>query len=404
MRERDCAVRFSRSHYRNYFNMKQETTKIIFSLIRSAMSGTPISPEELALCSPEVISAALKLSSSHDLAHLVAWGAKKNGIVSAEGESAILKAVYRHQQLKYEYERLVKSLEEEKIPFLPLKGSVIRSRYPEPWMRTSSDIDILVNDTDIDAVKRLLTEGLKYKFKGDFSHDVAFFSPANVFVEMHFDLIEESVMDASAKIMKRVWDASAVKDGYTYFYEMPDELFYFYHVAHMAKHLLNGGCGIKPFIDLWILDKAEGADPEKRNGLLAKGELLKFTEVARRLADVWFGNAEHDELTLKMESFVLSGGVYGSSENRISVVRKERGGRLKYALSMIILPYDSIKYIYPVLKKHRFLTPVMQVHRWVRLLLGGRLRRARRALALNNSVSDEQVAQVHRFLGEVGLL
>ena len=108
------------------------------------MSGEPLSAEELVLCTPEAISAALKLSSTHDLAHLVAWGAKKNGIVSAEGEATVFKAVYRHQQLKYEYERLVKSLEKEKIPFLPLKGSVIRSRYPEPWMRTSSDIDVLV--------------------------------------------------------------------------------------------------------------------------------------------------------------------------------------------------------------------------------------------------------------------
>ena len=368
------------------------------------MSGEPLSAEELVLCTPEAISAALKLSATHDLAHLVAWGAKKNGIVSAEGEATVFKAVYRHQQLKYEYERLVKSLEKEKIPFLPLKGSVIRSRYPEPWMRTSSDIDVLVHDADIAAVKRLLTEELNYKLKGDFSHDVAFFSPANVFVEMHFDLIEESVMDASSRIMKRVWEASGVTDGYSYFYEMPDELFYFYHIAHMAKHLLNGGCGIKPFIDLWILDNAVGADTEKRNELLARGELLKFTEVARRLSQVWFGNAEHDELTEKMESFVLSGGVYGSSENRISVVRTEKGGRLKYALSMIILPYDAIKYIYPVLKKHRFLTPVMQVHRWARLLLSGRLGRAKRALATNNNVSDEQVAGVHRFLGEVGLL
>ena len=31
------------------------------------------------------------------------------------------------------------------IPFLPLKGSVIRQYYPEPWMRTSCDIDILVD-------------------------------------------------------------------------------------------------------------------------------------------------------------------------------------------------------------------------------------------------------------------
>ncbi|MBO4954226.1 MAG: nucleotidyltransferase family protein, partial [Clostridia bacterium] len=30
------------------------------------------------------------------------------------------------------------------IDFMPLKGAVIRQYYPEPWMRTSCDIDIHV--------------------------------------------------------------------------------------------------------------------------------------------------------------------------------------------------------------------------------------------------------------------
>ena len=384
--------------------MENKTIQNMFALIRSAMSGESLSDDELKECSPEQITASLKQASVHDLAQIVAWGVKKNGLVSAEGESSILKAVYRYQQLKYEFDRLTKALEREKIPFMPLKGSVIRSSYPQAWMRTSSDIDILVHDSDIDRVKRLLTEELKYKLEGDFSHDVAFFSPTNVFVEMHFDLIEESVMDASSRILKDVWELSGVKDGFEYFYEMPDDLFYFYHIAHMAKHVLNGGCGIKPFIDLWILDNGEDVNFDKRNKLLSRGELLKFTEVARRLSNVWFDKVEHDELTEKMENFVLEGGVYGSNENRISIVRKEKGGRFKYALSMIILPYDQIKYIYPILKKHRYLTPLMQVRRWIRLVFGGRIGKAKKALAANRSVSDMQVAEAHRFLENVGLL
>ena len=29
---------------------------------------------------------------------------------------------------------------------------------------------------------------------------------------------------------------------------MLDELFYFYHIAHMVKHFENGGCGIRPVV------------------------------------------------------------------------------------------------------------------------------------------------------------
>ena len=42
------------------------------------------------------------------------------------------------------------ALEKAQIPFVPLKGSVIRKYYPEAWMRTSSDIDVLVHKEDVE--------------------------------------------------------------------------------------------------------------------------------------------------------------------------------------------------------------------------------------------------------------
>ena len=385
--------------------MEQTNEKLMLSLIRSAMGGEPLSVTERETCAEENISEAMKLAVSHDLGQIVAWGLKKNEIKNAEAETVVFKSVYRYQQIKYEYERLCNTLESAAIPFMPLKGSVIRKYYPEAWMRTSCDIDILVHTSDLDRACNILKDELKYKEDVAHSHDVAFFSPTGVHVELHFDLIEESLMNASAKVLKNVWSTATVKDGYTHFYEMTDELFYFYHVAHMAKHLLNGGCGIKPFIDLMILDGMDGADRVKRDALLNKGELLKFTETARRVCDVWFGSSEHDSLTKQMEKYVLAGGVYGNDgDNRLSIQLHKSGGRSKYLISLIFLPYESIKYMYPILQKHRWLTPIMQVRRWFRIIFGGRIGRAASTIAKNRDVSDGQVQEVRRFLGEVGLL
>ena len=385
--------------------MEQNTTQLMLSLIRSAMSGEALTADERALCTDEEIARAIELSTAHDLGQLVAWGLKKNGIPSAAGEKHIFTSVYRHQQIKYEYEKLCKTFEEAGIQFLPLKGAVMRSYYAEPWMRTSCDIDILVRKSELDKVGNMLVEQLKYRLDIAHSHDVAYYSPTGVHVEIHFDLIEESVMNASAGVLKSVWEVSTVKEGFRYLYEMPDDLFYFYHVAHMAKHLLNGGCGIKPFIDLWILDNIAGADRKSRKELLEKGELKKFTESAQRLSRVWFGDGEHDDVSLKLEGYVLAGGVYGAEgDNRLSVQMDKLGGRSKHMLSMIFLPYDSIKYVYPILQRHRFLTPVMQVRRWLRLIFKGRILRATRMLADDCSVSEERVTEVHSFLGSVGLL
>ena len=374
-------------------------------LIRSAMSGEALTADERALCTDEEIARALELATVHDLGQLVAWSLKKNGIPSAVGEKHIFTSVYRHQQIKHEYEKLCKTFEAVGVQFLPLKGAVMRGYYPEPWMRTSCDIDILVHKSELEKVGAMLTEQLRYRLDVAHSHDVAYYSPSGVHVEVHFDLIEDSVMNASTNVLKSVWEVSTVKDGFSYHYEMPDDLFYFYHVAHMAKHLLNGGCGIKPFIDLWILDSIEGADIKKREELLEKGELIRFTESAQRLSRVWFDGGEHDDVSSALEGYVLAGGVYGAEgDNRLSVQMDKLGGKSKHILSMIILPYDSIKYVYPILQKHRFLTPIMQVRRWLRLILKGRILRATRMLADDCKVSDERVTEVHSFLDSVGLL
>ena len=47
-------------------------------------------------------------------------------------------AIYRYEKINYELNRLRSALNEAQIPFIPLKGSVLRQYYPEPWMRTSS--------------------------------------------------------------------------------------------------------------------------------------------------------------------------------------------------------------------------------------------------------------------------
>ena len=386
--------------------MEQEITNLMLALIRSAMGGEVLSDAERSLCTKERITAVLKLASSHDIAHLVAWGIKKTALapeLAAASESYIFKAVYRYQQIKFEYEKLIGMLENAKIPFIPLKGSVIRSYYPEPWMRTSCDIDILIHRSDLERVQSILIDTHKYRLSDSCPHDVAFLSPTGVNVEIHFDLIEEGLVNSSAKALKNVWSASTVKEGFEYHREMADSFFYFYHIAHMAKHVLNGGCGVKPFIDLWLLDSLDTEDEKGREELLSRGGLLRFAEVARRLYQAWFCLGGHDLLTLEMQDYVLRGGVYGSLENHVAIQRRKKGSRFKYALSLIILPYDSIKYIYPVLQKHRWLTPVMQMHRWISLILRGRLRKAKKTIESSNNVSDESVERAYRFLDGVGL-
>ena len=131
--------------------MDQRTIPILFALLRSAICGTKLTEEERNDYSHDLLQDLLKISSKHDVVHLLVFGLKQNELISKENsdiEKYFLKAVYRYERLRYEYDNLCSALEKARIPFLPLKGSVIRKYYPEAWMRTSCDIDVLVHEKD----------------------------------------------------------------------------------------------------------------------------------------------------------------------------------------------------------------------------------------------------------------
>lgn len=386
--------------------MDQRTIQILFALLRSAISGTPPTEQERNTYSPDLLRDLLKLSSAHDIAHLLVLGLKQNGLIpqeQSEIENYILKAVYRYERTRHEYEKLCAALEKAQIPFLPLKGSVIRNYYPEPWMRTSCDIDVLVHREDLEKAVSYLIHEERYVEKERATHDVSLFSQTGIHVELHFDLVEEGRANDAIDVLRSVWDNVAPKKNSVYRYEMNDAFFYFYHVAHMAKHFENGGCGIRPILDLWILDHMKDVDLSARDALLSEGRLLRFANVSRSLSEVWFGGKEANELTLQMENFILNGGVYGSTDNRVAIQQKKHGGRLRYMLSRIFIPYVKLKRYYPVLEKHPWLMPVMQVRRWFMLLKPDVAKMARREMAANGRLPKTKSDEMNAFLGDIGL-
>ena len=346
--------------------MDQRTNKILFALLRSAICGAKLTDAERAEFSAEQLQELLKISAKHDMIHLLVFGLKQNDLLPPEQaglEKYIFKAAYRYERLRVEYEKLCHALEEAEIPFLPLKGSVLRAYYPEPWMRTSCDIDVLVHKEDLPAAVAYLVENLHYEEKNRGTHDLSIFSPSGVHVELHFDLIEEGRAQNAIAVLSSAWERATLHEGSSYWHEMGDAYFYFYHVAHMAKHFENGGCGIRPFLDLWILDRMENADLPARNALLATGGLLQFAEVSRKLSSVWFGGETTDDLLQQMQTVLLKGGLYGSADNSAAMRQGRRGGKVGYLLSRIFIPMDRLKRYYPILEKYPWLMPVMQVRR-----------------------------------------
>lgn len=387
--------------------MKDDITHILFSTLRSVFHGNQMSDTDKKSVTKEALPELMRIAQKHDIAHLTALGLLNNKLVDPEIKPQIqmftFTAAFRYEKLNYELKRACDTLEKAKIPFIPLKGAVMRKYYPEPWMRTGCDIDILVHKKDLKNAVSYLVENLEYTKHRQNSHDVSLFTTSGTHIELHYELIENGLANSASKILADVWDTVTPKEGCSYYYEMPDDMFYFYHIAHMAKHFENGGCGIRPLIDLYILDSIMGADIEKRDALLEKGKLLRFAQMARKLSRVWLENDRLDYVTEKMQRYIIRGGLYGTNENRIAVQQQKKGGKLQYALSKIVIPYNTIKFHYPILQKHRWLTPIMQVRRWGKLVFCGHAKRAICELLYNKSISKSQADDIKVFLSEVGL-
>lgn len=386
--------------------MNQRIIRIFFALLRSVITGIQITEDEYKSYSSEFLPALLKIAAKHDVEHLLILGLKKNGFIpqkSGNADVSVSKAVFRHERLKYEYEKLCDTLEKGKIQFVPLKGAVLRKYYPEEWMRTSCDIDVLVHYDDLERTIYLLLQDLQYEVEERTPHDISLFSPRGICVELHFDLVEEGRANNANVILKTVWDNVLLHGDSKYLYKMNDAFFYFYHIAHMAKHFESGGCGIRPFIDLWILDRMVGIDKKKRDELLCKGGLIKFANVSRTMVEVWFERREPDEISSRLQEFILHGGVYGSAENRVVIQQKKKGGKIGYIASRIFIPYSKLKKYYPILEKHRWLTPVMQVRRWFMLLKPNVAQMAKKEIATNSSLDKTKAEQMNSFLENIGL-
>jgi hypothetical protein len=348
-----------------------------------------------------------KLAGKHDLAHIVGDVLAKDKPQSLPDplfeklQKQVFVAVCRYEKINYAATELYKCLEEAGIPFIPLKGAVLRALYPEPWLRTSSDIDVLIHPEDLPRAEALLADG-QYQRAGKGSHDVSFIVPGDVHIELHYDLIEEGILDAANDVLRNVWQHATPREESSAQHVLDDAFFYFYHIAHMAKHMLNGGCGIRPVLDLWLLLHRMPQN-DGREALLASGGLSSFANTVCELAEIWFSGKPHNERSLRLQNYLLYGGVYGNKENRVQVQNAKKGSHLRYAFSRIFLPYDTLKYHYPVLQKHRWLTPLCEVRRWGKLLFCGGAKRSLDELAINARIDRAQAEKTATFLSDIGL-
>lgn len=381
-----------------------ETIKLLMQILKCGVTGGyEISLSNL---SDADLQELYSISQKHDLAHLVGHVLQKNNLLNLQTEigqkfnKQMMLAVYRTTRIEYDYKQICQIFDNANIPYIPLKGAVIRSLYPESWLRTSCDIDILVKQENLEQACSVLVENGNTKQREPEFHCVNFTTGSGVHLELHFTLSERE--DKINAVLDKVWDYASLKDGYSY--ALTNEFIIFYAVEHIAYHLSNGGCGIRTILDLWLMLNTLSFNEKLLSDMLMQAGHERFYKSIVKLAKVWFEGEKADELTDNLQSFILTGGVYGTKSNKMDVSIAQKQSKLKYIFVRFLPPYSTMKVLYPTLAKHPILLPFFWIGRIFKLIFKrDAAKKAVSEVKTMQNVSKNDVDEISKLFEDLGL-
>ena len=258
-----------------------------------------------------------------------------------------------------------------------LKGAKLKTLYPESFMRSMGDIDILVEEGSMKDVHKVLKEnGFTVEHLSD-QHDV-FVHPNETRVEVHPRLYKR-VHDKYDDLFEDVWAHTFLESGHTYSLSPSFELTYLLY--HIVKHFYGSGVGFRFFLDIGVyLDHTKKTlDLSKLETFLKKGNLGVFFETVLTLNKTYFGydplpdwrkrSPLDDQSTEKLTEFILRQGIHSSGhdanqfESQIAAQSLKGTSKTRFLFSKLFPSYNAMKGMYPSLKRVPFMLPVYWITR-----------------------------------------
>lgn len=323
--------------------MKMNSTDILFPVIRCGL-GIESAEEYDIQMSPETCRELLRFGEGQSILSIIYAGLEKMNApqeVLNEYSKAHFMSIYRYMNRDLAIRKISSALDSERIPYILLKGAVLQHLYPGPELRSSHDIDILVQEDKLDLAVEAIEGKTDFKFLKRGYHDVSMLGP-EILLELHFTLKENA--ENLDRLLNRAWEYSVpAEEGYRY--DFIPEYQMFHVISHMEHHFLHGGLGIRPFIDLWLLKKKTVFNEQTVRELCDECGILTFYEESCRLARVWFENDSHTETSKMFESICLSGGALGSHKFKNAVRQREKRG-LSYIAGRVFPPAYEVKEYY----------------------------------------------------------
>lgn len=268
---------------------------------------------------------------------------------------------------EYALDELINYFEDHNLYIMPIKGVCTKKRYPESYLRTMNDIDILCLPEQSKDVRQAI-QSLGYgSFVEGRKHD-SYSMPPYITLEIHRDLVDGD--NKFYNYYRDIWKRCKPKAGCRYVYEMSLEDEYIFNFVHLVEHFKEGGIGLRFLVDIYVYENV-AMDSHYLKAELNKLELLDFYRNIRSLALYWFGTDEEKARVVftptlqELGDFILSGGLFGSRRNRADLNAGK--GKIISFLHACFPGYASMKSMFPWL--HPVLLPYAWLLRAVRVLI-----------------------------------
>ncbi len=231
-----------------------------------------------------------------------------------ENICACLAQLHREQMvtdinLTVETERILSLFAQKGIEAMPFKGIVTKSDYPKSFLRTMSDVDILVKEEKREEAEHiLLSEGYVRESVG--VKDSSFRKDSILHFEIHVNLLNKK--DNGFDYFSRIWDRAEQKaDG---IFAMSLEDTYVFMLEHLANHHLFGGAGLRMYLDVYLFLKNHVVNLNRSHidSVLAKLNLSEFETKTVKLAENFFSPSGKLGENPTAEAFILSLATFGS--------------------------------------------------------------------------------------------
>lgn len=265
------------------------------------------------------------------------------------------------------------AFEKAEINFLPLKGAILKNYYPNPALRTFTDIDIYVGK-DFEKAEKVLFE-LGYEKTGfDEHNDVGYSKKPSLHIELHKELFPddydfEGYFDEPFK-------HTDLKDGYKYYHLYKTDDFFIHVLCHLYKHFTFGGCGLRQYLDIYVMTKKMELDMDYIRSEIKSFGMEGFLDTTLKLDRFFFDGEKPDDELIEIAEFVFNNSTFGNAENRLVLdYDKQNGekrtlwGNIKYFMDRWGLNYSQMKERYKVLKYLPFLLPFCWIYRLITALL-----------------------------------